>query len=148
MTFPVIHVPKSAGYSLAYYLFVEACVAERLKPAIPDLEARDSSSASRIVSLHKKLYSTLSLFTRVYKLVPPTYCWVGGGRGGEEGGRVILIQTTIPSGGSSNTLRHASCQGNRDNPSRLGLWFLCAFTFSPFFFDYNLFLTFSTPPSV
>ena len=46
---------------------MEACVAERLKPAIPDLEARDSTPASRIVSLHKKLYSTLSLLTQVYK---------------------------------------------------------------------------------
>ena len=57
-------------------------MAERLKPAIPDLEARDSSPTSRIVSLHKKFYSTLSLLTQVYKLVPPTYCWVGGGGGG------------------------------------------------------------------
>ena len=69
-------------------------MAERLKPAIPDLEARDSSPASRIVSLHKKLYSNLSLLTQVYKLVPPTYCWVGGwwwGGGGGRVGRVILI---------------------------------------------------------
>ena len=60
-------------------------MAERLKPAIPDLEARDSSPASRIVSLHKKLYSTFSLLTQLYKLVPPTYCWVlwGGGGGGK-----------------------------------------------------------------
>ena len=42
-------------------------MAERLKPAIPDVEARDSTPASRIVSLHKKLYSTLSLLTQVYK---------------------------------------------------------------------------------
>ena len=57
-------------------------MAEHLKPAIPDLEARDSSPASRIVSLHKKFYSTLSLLTQLYKLVPPTYCWLGGWRGG------------------------------------------------------------------
>ena len=29
----------------------------------------------RIVSLDKELYSTLSLFTQVYKGIPPTYCW-------------------------------------------------------------------------
>ena len=48
-------------------------MAERLNPAIPDLEARDSSPASRIVSLHKKLYSTLSPFTQVYKWELVTY---------------------------------------------------------------------------
>jgi len=62
-------------------------VAERLKPAIPDLEAWDSSPASRIVSLPRKLYSSLLLLTQVYKLVPPTYCWVGGGGGGGGGGK-------------------------------------------------------------
>ena len=65
-------------------------MAERLKPAIPDLEARDSTPASRIVSLHKKLYSTLSLLTQVYKFgtARHTAGWVGGGgcrgRGGGE----------------------------------------------------------------
>ena len=66
-----------------------ACVAERLKPAIPDVEARDSSPASRIVSLHKKLYSTLSLLTQVYKFgtARHTAGWgvAGAGGGGESG---------------------------------------------------------------
>ena len=63
-------------------------MAERLKPAIPDLEARDSSSASRIVSLHKKLYSTLSLLTQVYKFgtARHTAGWGGGGAGWGESG--------------------------------------------------------------
>ena len=47
--------------------FVEACIAERLTPRTPDLEARGSSLACRVVSLDKELYSTLSLFTQVYK---------------------------------------------------------------------------------
>ena len=66
-------------------------MAERLKPAIPDVEARDSTPASRIVSLHKKLYSTLSLLTQVYKFgtARHTAGWVGRGggcrgRGGES----------------------------------------------------------------
>ena len=45
---------------------MEACVAERLTL---DLEVRGSSLAGRIVSLDKELYSTLSLFTQVYKWV-------------------------------------------------------------------------------
>ena len=78
-------------------------MAERLNPAIPDLEARDSSPASRIVSLHKKLYSTLSLLTQVSNWVPATYSW-----------GVNLRWTTIPLRGSSNTPGRTSCQGNRD----------------------------------
>ena len=39
-----------------------------------DLEVRDSSFSRRVNSLDKELYSTLSLFTRVYKWVP-AYCW-------------------------------------------------------------------------
>ena len=31
--------------------------------------------AAYVVSLDKKLYSTLSLFTQVYKWAPATYCW-------------------------------------------------------------------------
>ena len=50
-------------------------MAEWLTPQTPDLEVRDSSLARRVVSLGKELYSTLSLFTRVYKWVPATYCW-------------------------------------------------------------------------
>ena len=54
------------------------------------------------VSLDKELYSTLSLFTQLYKWVPATYYW-----------GVTLRWTSIPSRGSSNTPRHASCYGNR-----------------------------------
>ena len=48
---------------------MEACVAERLTLRTLDLEVRGSSLAGRIVSLDKELYSTLSLFTQVYKWV-------------------------------------------------------------------------------
>ena len=58
---------------------MEACVAERLTPRTLDLEVRGSSLARRVVSLDKELYSTLSLFTQVYKWVPVTYCGGGGG---------------------------------------------------------------------
>ena len=47
---------------------VRACgarVAERLTTRNPDLKVRVSSLAHRVVSLDKKLYSTLSLFTQV-----------------------------------------------------------------------------------
>ena len=67
---------------------VEACVAEWLRPQTPDLEVRGSSLARRVVSLDKELYSTLSLFTQVYKWVPATYCW-----------GVTLRWTSIPSRG-------------------------------------------------
>ena len=43
--------------------FMEACVAKWLTPQTPDLEVWGSSLAHRVVSLDKKLYSTLSLFT-------------------------------------------------------------------------------------
>ena len=43
-------------------------MAERLIPRKLDLEVRGSSLARRVVSLDKELYSTLSLFTHVYKL--------------------------------------------------------------------------------
>ena len=55
---------------------VEACVAERLTPGTLDLEVRGSSLARCVFSLDKELYSTLSLFTQVYKWVPATFnCW-------------------------------------------------------------------------
>ena len=38
-------------------------------------EVWGSSLAGRVFSLDKELYSTLSLFTQVYKWVPATYCW-------------------------------------------------------------------------
>ena len=56
--------------------------------------------ARHVVSLDKQLYSTLSLFTQVYKWVPGTYCW-----------GVTLKWTSIPSRGggrAGNTPRHAS----------------------------------------
>ena len=46
---------------------MEACVAEWLTPQTPDLEVWGSSLAHRDVSLDKELYSTLSLFTYMYK---------------------------------------------------------------------------------
>ena len=58
---------------------VEACVAERLTPRTLDLEVWGSTLARRVVSSDKELYSTLSLFTQVYKWGPATYCWGGGG---------------------------------------------------------------------
>ena len=67
---------------------MQACVAEWLTPRTPDLEVRGSSLAHPVVSLDKKLYSTLSLFHQVYKWVPVTYCW-----------GVTLRWTSIPSRG-------------------------------------------------
>ena len=53
----------------------EAFVVERLTPQTLDLKVLGSSLASRVVSQDKELYSTLSLFTQMYKRVPATYCW-------------------------------------------------------------------------
>ena len=64
----------------------EACVVEWLTAETPDLEVRGSSLARRVVSLDKELYSTLCLFTCVYKWIPATYCW-----------GVTLRWTSIPS---------------------------------------------------
>ena len=50
-------------------------MAEQLTPQTLDLDVQGSSLARRIVSLDKELYSTLSLFTQLYKWVPATYCW-------------------------------------------------------------------------
>ena len=50
-------------------------MAEWLTPQTPDLEVQDSSRASRVVSLDDDVYSTLSLFTQVYKWVLATHCW-------------------------------------------------------------------------
>ena len=63
-------------------------MAERLIPRKLDLEVRGSSLARRVVSLDKELYSTLSLFTHVYKWVSATYYW-----------RVTLRWTSVPSRG-------------------------------------------------
>ena len=48
--------------------YVEACMDERLTPL--DLEVRCSRLVHYVVSLDMELYSTLSLFTQVYKWVP------------------------------------------------------------------------------
>ena len=68
--------------------FMEVCLAKWLTPRMPDLEVWDSNLAHCVVSLDKELYSTLSLFTQVYKWVPATYCW-----------GVTLGWTSIPSRG-------------------------------------------------
>ena len=47
---------------------MEVCVAERSTPRTPDLEALGVGLAHRVVSLDKELYSTLSLFTKVYNV--------------------------------------------------------------------------------
>ena len=83
---------------LTFFLrLVEACVAERLTPRTPDLEVRGSSLARRVVSLGKELYSTLSLFTQVYKWVPVTYSSYSWG--------ITLQWTSIPPGVEYNTPR-------------------------------------------
>ena len=53
-----------------------------------DREVRGSSLTSRVVSLDKELFSTLSFFTQVYKWVLATYCW-----------GVTVRWTSIPSRG-------------------------------------------------
>ena len=50
-----------------------------LTPRTLDLEVRGSSLAHCIDSSDRELYSTLSLFTQVYKWVPEVYCRGGGG---------------------------------------------------------------------
>ena len=60
----------------------------RSTPWTPDQEVRGSSLARGVVSLDKELYSTLFLFTQVYKWVLVTYCW-----------GVTLRWTSIPSRG-------------------------------------------------
>ena len=81
-------------------------MAERLTPRTLDLEVRGSSLARRrVVSLDKKLYSTLSLFTQVHKWVPASYCW-----------EVTLRWTSIPSRGGVAMLiglLHSTETGNK-----------------------------------
>ena len=50
-------------------------MSERLTPRTEDLEVWGSSLARRALSLEKECYSTLSLFTHVYKWVLATYFW-------------------------------------------------------------------------
>ena len=61
-------------------------MAEWLTPQTLDLEVLGSSLAHPIVSLDKELYSSLSLFTQVYKWVLAMYYW-----------GVTLGWTSIPS---------------------------------------------------
>ena len=53
-------------------------MAEWLTPRTLDQEVRVSSLARRVFPLDKELYSTLCLFTQVYKWVSATYCGGGG----------------------------------------------------------------------
>ena len=89
---------------------------ERLTSRTLDLEVQGSSLARHAVSLDKELYSSLSLFTRVYNWAPATYCW-GRGGGGE------------PCNGLSS---HPKCHGIKLERSSdpVGLWLVCAFTFT------------------
>ena len=51
-------------FSIVSTPIVEARVAERLTPRLPDLEVRGSSLARRVISLDKKLKSTFSLLNQ------------------------------------------------------------------------------------
>ena len=62
-------------FGLSINLFLWRCVWPSGKT--PRTLDRDSSLAivRRVVSSDKELYSTVSLFTQVYKWIPATYCW-------------------------------------------------------------------------
>ena len=62
-----IYISQVLEYSMKAY------VGEWLTPRTLDLKLRSSSLARRVVSLDKKLYFTLPLFTQVDKWVPATY---------------------------------------------------------------------------
>ena len=64
-------------------------MAEWLTPRTLDQEVRVSSLARRVFPLDKELYSTLCLFTQVYKWVSATYC------GGVGGGVNLTLRWTI-----------------------------------------------------
>ena len=75
-------------------------MAEWLTPRTLDQEVRVSSLARRVFPLDKELYSTLCLFTQVYKWVSATYC---GGSQSREGVAILLgmlhaTETVISSG--------------------------------------------------
>ena len=63
-----------------------------------------SSLAHQVVSLDKELYSTLSVFTQVYKRV---------------------LRHTAGGGGGSNTLSMLNVKECGISSSRLGLWLVC-----------------------
>ena len=69
-------------------LFNHNPIRSRLQNCLVTLKAR------RFVSSDKELYSTLSLFTQVYKWVPTIYSW-----------GVTVRWASIPSRGSGNTSR-------------------------------------------
>ena len=95
-------------------------VAERLTPRTLDLKVRGSSVARRVVSLDKELYSTLSLFTQVYKWVPATYCWWGA--------RVTLRWLSIRSREVvAILLGMLYAKETGISCDRLVLWLVCAF---------------------
>ena len=64
----------------------------------------EPSFCRRVVSLDKKLYSTLSLFTQVYKWVPAIIMLGGGG---------TLRWTSIPPKGGVAIFLVTSCYRNR-----------------------------------
>ena len=113
-------VSNSGQLSITFVPSMEVCVAEWLTPQFPDVEVWGSSLAHCIVSSHKELYLTLSLFTQVYKQVPVTYCW-----------GVTLRWTSIPGGGVAILLDIFHAKETRMSSSCLGLWFVCTFTLLP-----------------
>ena len=91
---------------------------EQLTPQTLDLEVWESSLAHCFVSLDKELYSSLSLFTQVYKWVAARNCW-----------GVTLRWTKHPIQGRGAILLgmlHAKETGI--SYGHLGLWLICAFT--------------------
>ena len=73
----------------------------------------------RVVSSDKELYSTLSLFTQVYKWVPATHCC-----------GVTLQWTSIPSrGGVAILLGMLHTNDTGISFGHLDLWLMCALTF-------------------
>ena len=95
-------------------------MAGQLRPQTLDLEVRGSSLTRHYVPLVKELYSTLSLFTQVYKWVPATYFW-----------EATLRLTSILSRGGVTILQgllHDMETKNKLWP--VGLWLVCAFTFT------------------
>ena len=91
-------------------------MAERLTPRKLDLEVRVSSLARRVDSLVKELYSTLSLFTHVYKWVPATHCWGLTLDQYPVQGEVAILLSML----------HATETGISSD--RSGFWLVCAFT--------------------
>ena len=73
----------------------------------------------RVVSLDKKLYSTLSLLTQVYKWVPAIIMLEGGVL--EGGGGVTLRWTSIPSRRRSNIPSRFMLQKPELSASLMGL---------------------------